>query len=475
MSEENRYVEGQHNGRLVKGSLRTTDEALRASEQVREREIETMIEEAQLQAREEEERRIAQMNGISETDRFRVGNLMKDYAEENRYNEYLVHGAILTCSNATTDIFVLPDKKEIALDRSMDETARCRMALNVEGNPASTNELSFATVGDTVINENIFPFNCNCMMTDVSREEAEAIANDPECRRFGVCRHLIRLNEKWDNMPRQTGYMKLERQRLVSTAAGVEEILGESDSKMWVTEEEEGITMTSILFCRRGGLISPITSGQKIEEKVEGISREALRALMELEVLGPYAEKHGYLVTENGTLVGIRPHLAGDGYVTFGFGDAIQSGDELKYYQDAMNAMGYNVELSMSADDYEKIKNIVIPVEICFEKLINDTAKAYTAINNYFEGVGYKLSQNEMDALIIARYQLGSLAPKIRDTVTGEGGREAFYDALLEAHGGSGYESRTTVEINIFYEGNYYVENGSHDVIVEPLVDWQRQ
>lgn len=267
MSEENRYVEGQHNGRLVKGSLRTTDEALRASEQVREREIETMIEEAQLQAREEEERRIAQMNGISETDRFRVGNLMKDYAEENRYNEYLVHGAILTCSNATTDIFVLPDKKEIALDRSMDETARCRMALNVEGNPASTNELSFATVGDTVINENIFPFNCNCMMTDVSREEAEAIANDPECRRFGVCRHLIRLNEKWDNMPRQTGYMKLERQRPVSTAAGVEEILGESDSKMWVTEEEEGITMTSILFCQRGGLISPITSGQNTVEE----------------------------------------------------------------------------------------------------------------------------------------------------------------------------------------------------------------
>ncbi len=470
MNGENKNAEEQYTGSVIQGSVTSTEEVLQAYEQAWEQEQERMIKEAQLQAWEEEEKRIAQMNDIPETDQYGLGELMKIYDEENKYNEYLVHGAILTCSNATTKAFVLPDKKEIVLDHSMDETARCRMALNVEGNHASDNGLPFATVKDTVINENIFPFNCNCMQADVSREEAEAIANDGECSRFGVCRHLMRLNEKWDNMPRDTDYMKMERWRPVYPTAGAADIL---DAELWESEQEEGITMTSVLFCRRGGLIQAVQSGQKaVEEEVSGISCKALRALMELEVLGPYAINRGYLVIEDDVLIGIRPHLAGDNCVTFGFGDAIQSEEELEYYQ---SAMGNEVVLSMDVNDYEKIKDIVIPVEICFEKLIFDTNAMAEKVLSDFSEEGYELSQNQLDAIVIAKYQMGTLENKLIDTIIGGAERDELYVAFIEKHGGQGYESRTAVEMNIFFDGNYYVEDGSHDVIVEPLVEYERQ
>ncbi|MBD5530654.1 MAG: hypothetical protein HDQ98_00415 [Lachnospiraceae bacterium] len=483
MSDGYKNEEEQYTESLIQGSVESLGEVQQAFEQVRERErerareIDGMIEEAQLQAWEEEEKRIAQVYGISETDRYGVGNLMKAYAEQDRYNEYLVHGAILTCSSATTDVFVLPDKKEIVLDRSMDETARCRMALNLKENHANINNLAFATIGDTVINENIFPFNCNCMMADVSRKEAEVIANDSGCSRFGVCRHLMRLNEQWDNMPRKTGYMRSERRRPVYIAAGVAEILDEPNSKIWVLKEEEGITMTSVLFCKRGGLIQAVTSGQNVveevaDEKVEGISCEALCALMELEVLDNYANEHGYLVIENGVLIGIKPHLANDGLVTFGFGDALFSDEELAFYTERLDEKSAEL-LSRNVSDYERMKNVVIPVEVCFDKLISDTNDAYKAINDYFEGKGYKLSQDEMDALIIARYQIGSLNEHIRSAVENGAERDALYDVVYEAHGGRGYESRTTVEMNIFFEGNPYVEGGLHEtVIVRPFLEY---
>jgi len=70
----------------------------------------------------------------------------------------------------------------------------------------------------------------------------------------------------------------------------------------------------------------PVTSGQEkcvednavtdISEETgggEGISKKALRTLMELEILNNYSNKKGYLVIEDGKLIGIKPHLAEGG------------------------------------------------------------------------------------------------------------------------------------------------------------------
>lgn len=247
---------------------------------------------------------------------------------------------------------------------------------------------------------------------------------------------------------------------------GVEDVLYLTYEELLARGEQEGITMTSVLFCKHGGLIRPLTSGQNA---IAGISREGLWALMQLEVVGPYADELGYLEIEDGVLKGIRPHLVGDTYVTFGFGDAIQSDDELRYYQDAMNEMDYNVELSMNVGDYEKIKNIVIPTEICFKKTIMDVEGMYAAITDHFHGMKYKLNQNEIDALIIARYQLGTLGDRVCTAVENGADKDALYNILLTAHGGQAFASRALVETNIFFDGNYDVADGYRDVIVEPL------
>lgn len=58
---------------------------------------------------------------------------------------------------------------------------------------------------------------------------------------------------------------------------GVARILGNHSYNTWATEEE-GITMTSVLFCKHGGLIRAITSGQEeVEESIDMVT--ALKAM----------------------------------------------------------------------------------------------------------------------------------------------------------------------------------------------------
>lgn len=45
---------------------------------------------------------------------------------------------------------------------------------------------------------------------------------------------------------------------------------------------------------------------------------------------------------------------------------------------------------------------------------------------------------------------------------------------VLDKHGRNGnFEFRTNVEMNIYYEGNYDVEGGLSDIIVEPLEEYE--
>lgn len=82
---DDKNKEEQQGGSLTQGALMSSDKVRQGAEQIRERELARemngMIEEAQLQAREREESRIAQVYGIAETDRYSIGNLMKAYAE----------------------------------------------------------------------------------------------------------------------------------------------------------------------------------------------------------------------------------------------------------------------------------------------------------------------------------------------------------------------------------------------------------
>lgn len=213
-------------------------------------------------------------NDLLEAEKERIGNenaedgvgidqLMADYAKTDKYKEYLVDGAVLKCTQATCNAFKVSDDKTIHLviDSDEDEEDRKRTILHVYENPVYINDLKYATVGNTIKYQNIAPFRCNCLLPVDREEERKEILADAESSEYGVCRHLMELSDKWDNaLIEGTSYEERKRAVGVGSAGAVLAV-----SPM--TVEEEGITMTSVLFCRHGGIIYPETSGQMTEEK----------------------------------------------------------------------------------------------------------------------------------------------------------------------------------------------------------------
>ena len=78
----------------------------------------------------------------------RFEELMKNYIEEDKYHQYLVDGAVLRCTAATTDDFTYAEGEKVVLENKDDEV--CNIILNVHENPMSANHLIYATVKDTV-------------------------------------------------------------------------------------------------------------------------------------------------------------------------------------------------------------------------------------------------------------------------------------------------------------------------------------
>lgn len=194
------------------------------------------------------------------------------------------------------------------------------------------------------------------------------------------------------------------------------------------------------------------------------MSKEGMMALMELEVLSEYSLNKGYLVVENGRLIGIKPHLVGDGGITVGFGDYL-SKDDLAFYEEK----GYH--LSTQESDFNQIKDVVIPVEVCFEKFLADVEYFHESLERQINRKELRnLTQQEMDAILIAKYQCNTLGKTLQEQINAQEGRDVLFDAFEERHGKNGdFKERTNVEMNIYFEGNYEVEGGGGDTIrVEP-------
>lgn len=245
------------------------------------------IEEWQKELMEKERERIEQKNA---EEGIEIDGLMQDYAKENKYQEYLVDGAVLRCTQATHNDFRVSDEIVIKLKLDTEEKVeKCeRTILHVHENPMYVNDMQFATVGNSLIYQNVEPFCCNCLIPIDREEEKEKIIADEECCERGVCRHLMELNDKWDNVLMEgVSYLKGER-----TVGCVDIYLGVNPK----TVEEEGITMTSVLFCRHGGIIYPETSGQirSIEEALAYMDLYLQGEVSETEI-----EKYIIYVSQN--------------------------------------------------------------------------------------------------------------------------------------------------------------------------------
>lgn len=179
--------------------------------------------------------------------------------QDNVYDEYLVDGAVLTCSKATWDDFDLSDGDKITLYGIKEEIKKEKPTgeLRVLENPLSEDGLYHGTVKDAVLKQNIFPFQCNCSVPATMEEEQTIKANIKKCREAGVCQYLMDLEANWENINFNVPYASFsDTDQSYSYSLGIDFLYKSS------TEEAEGIMMTSVLFCKHGGFIYPITSGQ---------------------------------------------------------------------------------------------------------------------------------------------------------------------------------------------------------------------
>ena len=114
--------------------------------------------------------------------------------------------------------------------------------LVVTENPtAEANGLKVATIEDVKRKVNI-PYFGNCdRLPDNVREKQLFYGLSGDEYRYGTCKLLMNLEEEWDNYEIGQEFLKFP----------------DDDN-----QDKTGITMTSILFCKHGGFVYPVTSGQ---------------------------------------------------------------------------------------------------------------------------------------------------------------------------------------------------------------------
>lgn len=189
-----KYLEGDYDGQSVGETLaQASNDIAEALSLVQE------AERKQEEAKEKEKERIAEQY---DAEGKALDKIFADYAKEDKFGEYLVDGAILRCNQATLEDFPMPDgEPSICLEKgsNSENEKRKETILNVAENPISDNGKNYATVSDYVLNKNVMPFACNCKRQADRKTEINKIKADPECNKYGVCRHLIRLENEWEN------------------------------------------------------------------------------------------------------------------------------------------------------------------------------------------------------------------------------------------------------------------------------------
>ena len=152
-------------------------------------------------------------------------------------DEYLVSGAQLRCSMATSKKMTIEGRTYVPENPSETTYLECEEN-RMESGGGKVN----ATTKDCVVYKNIKPFRCNCRVGPCDDEEKDMLLVDESCLTEGTCKALIDLSEHWDNYPSQVPHFRYRDERF---------------------GEVSGITMMSMLFCKHGGIITPVTSGQE--------------------------------------------------------------------------------------------------------------------------------------------------------------------------------------------------------------------
>lgn len=191
---------------------------------------------------------------------------LKEKDEEEVLKEYLVDNALLTCTSASWwDFKLLYDGRVIKTERLPDKvmSGEPTTFLKVCENDMYTDGFRHATVADTKQGLNIKPFPCNCMEFANEDEEKEIVENIEECEKTGVCQYLMDLEDEWENIVLDDDDVSYKEFSNVDPDRGLN--IGSVNVGTGQNEMKQGITMTSVLFCKHGGFIYPVRSGQTDE------------------------------------------------------------------------------------------------------------------------------------------------------------------------------------------------------------------
>lgn len=242
----------------------------------------------------------AERNNLSDEE---IEDFLYENYQDKESTEYIVDGAILTCTNCTIEDQYIKNEMNPSgayeamtkyyyyapIDESIQRSdfpnigKKALGRLVVTENPAAeANSLKHATVTDSLKGRNI-PYFGNCLRAPDNESEMSifsAIHNEAdqgiEKRKEGSCKYLMKLESEWENYEIGQNFLSFP-----------DDIKG----------QQSGITMTSMLFCRHGGFIYPVTSGQvKVEEEVEEeiveeVEVEEVLVLPEVDAANPQSVK----------------------------------------------------------------------------------------------------------------------------------------------------------------------------------------
>ena len=230
---------------------------------------------------------LSQNNIDSETMRDEYTSLMNNLAS-NPY-EYIVEGAQLVCSMQIDDeqkfrdgdgAIISNPKAEDIINMSKLIITDDRRASLAEYTPAIVKDVK-GGLRDEDEGLNITSFgNCKCIKKvelklwsrkvcdDFKMPDADKKIRDAIAEGKGTCYCYMDLNPEWENLPVDynfetesfEGNSNSISSILKSSTAGVNRMLS---SPYMMFNGEQGINMMSILFCKRGGIITAREPGQK--------------------------------------------------------------------------------------------------------------------------------------------------------------------------------------------------------------------
>lgn len=156
-----------------------------------------------------------EIEGREVTDEEAEHIICKELKDEDDH-EYLVNGAVLSCTSAVWEDFPLSGNEGVHIEGAEKKTKDDKPTgiLRVWENPLTESsngkeQHHYATIADTVKFQNVSPFLCNCKQPANEEQKQKIKENMDECRKHGVCQYLMELEEAWENCEFGVGYQPL--------------------------------------------------------------------------------------------------------------------------------------------------------------------------------------------------------------------------------------------------------------------------